>query len=277
MPSRQHVNAISAGCVSLPSSSVSCVQAVCAGRCMSVAALCIAHHRARQVSCMLHVACDIKRRLLHVVACAALHVTFCVQCSMRTARCRRCPRSLGSGRTHSVADRYDVVRRVQYDRYTLYAVGQVYFVCSGTGVRCMQWDRCTSCSRTRSVSERADVVRAQTEPLRCNAEAAVHDRQTERTACKRQQATSNVAACDVDMQHAACNNVQLTTCSMQHAAQRATCTLSAHTVRPDCVNGRSRNRQLELVRAGAQRHLRGTPSTLSTHKYEPVHSATYAG
>jgi hypothetical protein len=120
----------------------------------------------------------------------------------------------------------------------------------------MQWDRCTSCSRTRSVSERADVVRAQTEPLRCNAEAAVHDRQTERTACKRQQATSNVAACDVDMQHAACNNVQLTTCSMQHAAQRATCTLSAHTVRPDCVNGRSRNRQLELVRASAQRHLR---------------------
>ncbi len=127
MPSRQHVNAISAGCVSLPSSSVSCVQAVCVGRCMSVAALCIAHHRARQVSCMLHVACDIKRRLLHV-ACAALHVTFCVQCSMRTARCRRCPRSLGSGRTHSVADRYDVVRRVQYDRCTLYAVGQVYVV-----------------------------------------------------------------------------------------------------------------------------------------------------
>ena len=167
-------------------------------------------------------------------------------------------------------DRYDVVRRVQYDRCMLYAVGQVYVVCSGTGVR-----RAAAPVRFRNAPTSC-VLRLSrsvaTLKLRC-----MTDRPNAQLSCKRQQATSNVAACDVDMQHAACNNVQLTTCSMQHAAQRATCTLSAHTVRPDCVNGRSRNRQLELVRAGAQRHLRGTPSTLSTHKYEPVRSATYAG
>ena len=147
MLSRQHVNAVRYFCglclVAFVVSLVCALHAVCVGRCMSVAALCI-------------------------------------------------------------------------------AVGQVYVV---------------QPSRTGSVSERADVVRTQTEPLRCNAEAAVYDRpNTQHASDNRQHGTLTCNmqhATTCNLQHAACN-MQHATCSMQHAAKRAACNMQHAAQRAAC-------------------------------------------